>query len=242
MYKRGFDPLCCSSTSLTFFYFLDDVLFFSFTSISPSYPYTTYMQHRKYKTMTSTSSSTSNLYPALNPDADQPPAQNHTGVRSTFGVDYSGNLSRSSLTQTHTSLISNENEAQPPSWPTDILPPNANHCLFVFCLLDRSHCDTLQHQYHNHNFCYSFQRHQQDVDSIPHNAHPNHKKSTRYYCHSAKATKEAGRSTDAVAKRTHPAIDLHLGLPGGHLFSLEGRDGVDQSFVGRCTDDCVNSG
>ncbi|KAF9293707.1 hypothetical protein BGZ88_004994 [Linnemannia elongata] len=39
--------------------------------------------------MTSTSSSTSNLYPALNPDADQPPAQNHAGVRSTFGVDYS---------------------------------------------------------------------------------------------------------------------------------------------------------
>ncbi|KAK5816924.1 hypothetical protein F5H01DRAFT_188683 [Linnemannia elongata] len=114
-------------------------------------------------------------------------------------------------------------------------------CLF-FCLLDRSHCDNLQHQHHNHNFCYSFQRHQQDFDSIPHNADPNHKQSTRYYCHCAKATKEAGRSTDAVAKRTHPAIDLHLGLPGGHLFSLEGRDGVDQSFVGRCTDDCVDSG
>ncbi|KAF9133841.1 hypothetical protein BGW39_008752 [Mortierella sp. 14UC] len=39
--------------------------------------------------MTSTSS-TSNLYPALNPDADQPQRQqNHAGVRSTFGVDYS---------------------------------------------------------------------------------------------------------------------------------------------------------
>ncbi|KAF9903472.1 hypothetical protein EC991_003800 [Linnemannia zychae] len=39
--------------------------------------------------MTSTSS-TSNLYPALNPDADQPQyQQNHAGVRSTFGVDYS---------------------------------------------------------------------------------------------------------------------------------------------------------
>ncbi|KAG0264807.1 hypothetical protein BGZ95_003521 [Linnemannia exigua] len=37
-------------------------------------------------------SSTSNLYPALNPDADQQQQlhpQNHTGVRSTFGVDYS---------------------------------------------------------------------------------------------------------------------------------------------------------
>ncbi|KAF9141406.1 hypothetical protein BG015_001300 [Linnemannia schmuckeri] len=64
--------------------------------------------------MTSTTSSTSNLYPALNPDADQPRSQNHAGVRSTFGVDYSDRTvtpynTSTTTTATTTSKDSNKN-------------------------------------------------------------------------------------------------------------------------------------
>ncbi|KAF8939196.1 hypothetical protein BGZ47_008264 [Haplosporangium gracile] len=72
--------------------------------------------------MTSTTSS-SNLYPALNPDADQPRTQNHAGVRSTFGVDYSDRTvtpynTTTTTTATTNSMDSNKNLTQSHTTPS----------------------------------------------------------------------------------------------------------------------------